>query len=147
MKKTLAVVILLLLVVAIIVVMQYKKMEKEHFEVAKYNALDEEYNKQNLNGLDITTIINKAVNNNEKNNVEKENIDGIDFYKDNGTDSVIIEINMIINGKTYRMEQINSLGLDSFTEYFAEVKFDCTEVKYHEETGKVSYMLFNATQY
>ena len=147
MKKTLAVVILLLLVVAIIVVMQYKKIEKEHFEIAKYNALYEEYNKQNLNGLDITTIINKAVNNNEKNNVEKENIEGINFYKDNGRDSVIIEINMIINGKTYRMEQINSLGLESFTEYFAEVKFDCTDVKYHEETGKISYMLFNATQY
>ena len=60
MKKTLAVVILLLLVVAIVVVMQYKKIEKEHFEVAKYNALYEEYNKQNLNGLDITTIINNG---------------------------------------------------------------------------------------
>ena len=116
MKKTLAVVILLLLVVAIVVVMQYKKKEKEHFEVAKYNALYEEYNKQNLNGLDITTIIKKAVNKNEKNIVEKEIIEGINFYKDNGRDSVIIEINMIINGKTYRMEQINSLGLDSFTE-------------------------------
>ena len=45
------------------------------------------------------------------------------------------------------MEQINQLGIDSFTEYFAEVRFDCNKVKYHEETGKNSYMLFEATTY
>lgn len=147
MKKTLAVVFLLLVIVAIVVAMQYKKLETEQLEIAKYNALYEEYNVQGLNGLDITTIINKAVNNNEKNKVEKEDIEGISFYKDNGENSVIIEIKMIINGKTYRMEQISNLGLSSFTEYFAEVKFDCKEVKYHESTGKISYMLFEATQY
>ena len=45
------------------------------------------------------------------------------------------------------MEQINQLGIEAFTEYFAEVKFNCNEVKYHDETGKISYMLFEATTY
>ena len=147
MKKTLMVVLLILVIVAVVVVIKYQNIQKEKAEVLKYNALYEEYNTTALNGLDITTIINKAVNNNERNGVEKEESDGVKFYKDNGKDSVIIEIKMIINGKTYRMEQINQLGIDSFTEYFAEVKFDCTDVKYHESTGKISYMLFEAKEY
>ena len=56
-------------------------------------------------------------------------------------------IKMIIDGQVYRMEQINQLGIDSFTEYFAEVRFDCNKVKYHDETGKISYMWFEATTY
>lgn len=144
MKKTIAVILLLLVIASVVVVIQFKNIQKKEQEVLKYNMKFEEYNKTGLNGLDITTIINKAVNENEQNAVEKEE-NG--FYKDNGQNSILIDIKMIINGKTYRMEQINELGIGSFTEYFAEVSFDCKDVKYHEETGKISYMLFEATKY
>lgn len=144
MKKTVAIIVLILIILSIVCVVQYKNEQQRIQEVLKYNLLYEEYNKTNLNGLDITTVINKVVNNNERNSVEKDE-DG--FYIDNGTDSIIVEVKMIIDGKIYRMEQINQLGIDAFTEYFAEVTFDCTEVKYHEESGKISYMLFEATTY
>lgn len=144
MKKTIAVVLLLLVIVSVVVVIQFQNAQKLEKEIQKYNMEYEEYNTTDLNGLDITTIINKAVNSNEKNEIAKEE-NG--FYIDNGQNSIIIEIKMIINGKTYRMEQINELGIGSFTEYFAEVNFDCTKVEYHKETGKISYMLFEATEY
>ena len=54
---------------------------------------------------------------------------------------------MIINGKTYPMERINNLGIDSFIEYFGVVSFKCTDIKYHEDSGKVSTMTFEATEY
>ena len=144
MKKTVFVVVLILIIISVIGVIQYKNEQQRIQEVLKYNLLYEEYNKTGLNGLDVTTIINKAVNNNERNSVEK---DENGFYKDNYSDSVIIEVKMIIDGEIYRMEQISQIGLDAFTEYFAEVTFDCKEVKYHEDTGKISYMLFEAKTY
>ncbi len=53
---------------------------------------------------------------------------------------------MIINGTTYRMERINNLGINSFTEYFGEVSFKCTGITYHEN-GKVASMTFEAKEY
>lgn len=144
MKKTVLFVVIILVILTVIGIVHYQNEQRRIQEILKYNLLYEEYNKEGLNGLDITTIINKAVNNNERNNVVK---DEKGLYIDNNTDSVIIEIKMIIDGEIYRMEQINQLGIDEFTEYFAEVVFNCNEVKYHEETGKISYMLFEATTY
>lgn len=53
---------------------------------------------------------------------------------------------MIINNTVYRMERINNLGMDSFTVYFGEVGFKCTEVKYHEN-GKIASLTFEAKDY
>lgn len=144
MKKTVLLVVVILVVLTIIGIFQYQNEQRRIQEILKYNLLYEEYNKDGLNGLDITTIINKAINNNERNSVEK---DKYGFYIDNKKNSVIIDVKMIIDGEIYRMEQINQLGIEDFTEYFAEVKFNCKEVKYHKETGKISYMLFEATTY
>ena len=144
MKKTVLLVVIILVVLTIIGIFHYQNEQRRIQEILKYNLLYEEYNKEGLNGLDITTIINKAINNNERNFVEK---DEYGFYIDNKKDSVIIDVKMIIDGEIYPMEQINQLGIEAFTEYFAEVKFNCNEVKYHDETGKISYMLFEATTY
>ena len=54
---------------------------------------------------------------------------------------------MIINETTYRMERINSLGMNSFVAYFGQVSFKCTDVKYHEKTGRISSMTFEAKEY
>ena len=89
MKKTIAVILLLLVIASVVVVIQFKNIQKKEQEVLKYNMKFEEYNKTGLNGLDITTIINKAVNENEQNAVEKEE-NG--FYKDNGQNSILIDI-------------------------------------------------------
>ena len=121
-----------------------KKIEQKKQEIAKFNLVYEEYNKDNLNGLDITTVINKAINNNEKFEIKK---DKNGLYISDEENSIKIFITMIINGKTYPMEQINSLGINSFIEYFGAIKFKCTNIKYHSKTGKISEMTFEATEY
>ena len=45
------------------------------------------------------------------------------------------------------MENINKLGMDSFTSYFGVIKFKCTNISYHEETSKIASMTFESTQY
>lgn len=143
MKKSLIYIIIILLVVGIIGFIQYKNFRQEKLEIAKFNLDYEEYNKDNLNGLDITTVINRATSNNEKNFVEKDS-DGL--YNLEDENCIEIYIKMIINNTVYRMERINSLGINSFTEYFGEVRFKCVEVTYHEN-GKIATMTFEAKEY
>ncbi len=112
-------------------------------EISKFNLNYEEYNKDNLNGLDITTLINRAVSNNEKNFVEK-NSEGL--YNLEDENSIEIYVKMLINGTTYKMEKINNLGIDSFTEYFGEVGFKCIDITYHKN-GKIASMTFEAKEY
>lgn len=123
--------------------MQYKNLQKQKLEIAKFNLDYEEYNKDNLNGLDITSIINRAISNNEKKFVEK---DENGLYNLNDENCIEIYVKMIINNTTYRMERIDSLGISSFTEYFGEVRFKCTDIKYHKN-GKISSMTFEAKEY
>ena len=144
MKKSYAIICLILISLVCFIFVNFKKIEQKKQEIAKFNLIYEEYNKDNLNGLDITTVINKAVNNNEKYEIPKDK-DGL--YISDDENSIKIYITMIINGKTYPMEQINSLGISSFIEYFGNINFKCTNIKYHSKTGKISEMVFEATEY
>lgn len=123
--------------------MQYKNLQKQKLEITKFNLNYEEYNKDNLNGLDITSLINRATSHNEKNFVEK---DENGLYNLDNENCIEIYVKMIINNTTYRMERINNLGINSFTEYFGEVSFKCIDVKYHKN-GKISSMTFEAKEY
>lgn len=143
MKKSLIILIIILLIGAIIAGVKYNDLKKEKLEIRRFNLNYEEYNKDNLNGLDITTLINRAISNNEKFGVEKneENL-----YNLEDENCIEIYIKMIINNTTYRMERINNLGIDSFIEYFGEVSFKCTDIKYHKN-GRIKSMTFEAKEY
>lgn len=144
MKKTIAVVLVILCVISIFAYFYIKNVQMEKREIEKFNAEYEYYNDENLNGLDITTLINKATSNNEKYEIEK---DENGLYNLDDENSVEIYITMIINETTYRMERISQLGTNAFVEYFGAVRFKCTNVEYHESTGRVASMTFEATEY
>lgn len=143
MKKIFALITLILVVISVVVVIKFQNFQKQKREIAKFNLEYEEYNKEKLNGLDITTVINKAINNNEKFKISK---DENGLYIEDDENSIKIFITMIINEKTYPMEKINALGMNSFVEYFGVVDFKCTDIKYHEKSGKISQMTFEATE-
>ena len=139
MKKILAALLVVILIAVIVIVVNLKNKEQQKLELEAYNLPYEEYNKDNLNGLDITSIINRVINHNEKLGIEK---DEKGKYIDDGDSS--IRIFVVIGENTYNMERINELGMESFIEYFGPITFRCEEIKYHEETGKVSEITFKA---
>ncbi len=144
MKKNLLIIFVILIIILIIIGVNFHNMQMKRKEVSKFNLQYEEYNADNLNGLDITTVINKAVNNNEKYEIPKDE-EGLYILDDQN--SIEIYIKMIINNTTYKMERINNLGMNSFIEYFGVVGFKCTDVSYHKKTGKIASMTFEATEY
>ena len=87
----------------------------------------------------MTTIINKAVDNNKNNDVPK---DDKGKYINNNTNSIQIQIKMLDNEKIYAMETLYHGGMDKFVQYYNEIKFKCTNIEYHTVTNKVKYMLF-----
>ncbi len=108
-------------------------------EAQKANLEFENYLNQEVYGNDLATVINRAVDSNSKNEVEKNN-KGI--YQDNGTNSINIEIKFIDNDTIYKMEKIYNNGIQNFIAYYNRIKFKCTKIEYHSSTNKVKYMLF-----
>lgn len=144
MKKFYAILVLVFCIVVLVIVVNFNNYQKNQRQISNFNREFEEYNKEDVPGVDITTLINKAISNNEKYGVQK---DENGLYINDGKNSIQIYITMIINGQTYPMENINKLGMDSFTSYFGVIKFRCTNISYHEETSKIASMTFESTQY
>lgn len=113
---------------------------KANFNITKKANLEfESYLNQEIYGNDLATVINRAINNNAQNEIEK-NSKGI--YKDNGTNSINIEIKFTDNDTKYQMEILYNDGIQKFISYYNRIKFKCINIKYHESTNKVKYMLF-----
>lgn len=113
---------------------------KSEYRITKKSNLEfEKYLNEKVYGTDLATIINRAVDNNEKNEVQKDNKS---IYLDNNTNSINIEIKMIDNDTIYRMENIYNKGIQNFINYYGNIKFKCVDIKYHNTTNKVKYMLF-----
>jgi len=110
----------------------YNTLKKENLEFEKY------LNKE-IYGTQLATIINKAINNNEINEIEK---DEKDIYLDNNENSINIEIKMTDNDVIYKMETIYNGKINNFVNYYGDIKFKCVEIKHHSSTNKVQYMLF-----
>ena len=105
----------------------------------KENAKFEMYKDKEIQGIELTTIINKAIDSNEKNTISKDN-EG--KYIDNGKDSINIDIKFIDDDVIYNIEKIYDKGTDNFLQYYRYIMFKCNEVRYHSSTGKIKYMLF-----
>lgn len=144
MKKTLLIICILFLIIMLILFANLRQVQRQNRELQKFNSEYEFYNREGLCGVDITTVINKAVDNNEKYEVEK---DENGYYIPNEENSIKIHIKLINNEKTYEMERIKEIGLESFVEFFGEVDFKCTDIEYHEKSGKISKMTFESLEY
>ena len=142
MKKSVIFIITLLFIVVIFSITSYNKMKVEKSNIIKFNQEYEKYNRQDLNGLDIITLINRATSNNEKYGIKK-NGDNI-YILDN---EFSIEIYIIFDDVSYPMERINNSGSNSFIKLFADVIFKCTDIKYHKKNGRIASLYFEAIDY
>lgn len=108
----------------------------------KANLEFEQYLNQEVMGTDLASVINRAIDNNVRNNVEKDN-KGI--YQNNGSNSINIEIKIIDDDNIYNMEKLYNAGIQNFVRYYGDIKFECIKIDYHQESNKVKYMLFEQT--
>lgn len=137
MKKMIIFFAIVIIIICIIFGL-YINYKANYNRAKKQNLEFEKYYKKEIYGTDLATIINRAVNSNEKNKVQKNN-KGI--YQNNEENSINIEIKMLDNDSIYKMETIYKGGIQNFVKYYSNIKFKCMKIEYHN-TNKVKYMFF-----
>lgn len=141
MKKIAIFFIITILIVCAIFAM-YISYKANYNMSKKSNLAFEKYLNEEVYGTDLATVINRAVDRNEKNEVTKNN-KGI--YQNNDENSIKIEIKMLDDDSVYKMEKFYNDGIQNFINYYGNIKFKCTDIKYHSATNQVKYMLFEQT--
>ena len=133
--------IFFLIVIIIIVGISYMYLNyKANYNLAKNeNRQFDSYYEQEILGSELTSIINKAVDYNNNNEVEKDHKGN---FVNNDHNSIQIDIKMLDNDKTYSMETFYNGGMWQFVQYYDQITFKCTKIEYHKSTNRVKYMLF-----
>ena len=93
----------------------------------------------NISGIDLTTLMNKAIDNNEQIGLEKQE-DGA--YVLNNENSIEILVQVQPDGNYYLMEAFIVSGMRNFTLLYGQNEFKCEKIEYHEN-GKISKMIFS----
>ena len=135
--KKLAIFFLIMIIIIVGISYIYLNYKANYYQAKKENNQFESYYKQEFYGAEIATIVNKAVDNNLVNQVQKDNIGK---FIENDTSSIKIDIKFLDNDKVYDMETLYSGGMDKFVQYYNTIKFKCTKLEYHNINGKVKYM-------
>lgn len=140
MKKILFFIFTFVILTVIFVYSKYENFKYENFKIKKNNLDYEVYLNKQVYGNEITTLINKAVDNNEKNEVKK---DEKGFYIQDEENSIKIQIKIIDLEKdmVYDMESFYNNNMDMFTKLYSSILFECTKINYNK-FGKVNYILF-----
>ena len=143
MEKNLIIMLILFVIIlgaATIWIVDLQQTEKQ---VLQFNKTFEDYKDKISLGSEVATLINKAIDNNEKNQINK-NDKGI--YQDDGKYSVQVFIRLEKDGDLFSMERINALKITEFVKNFSLQDFKCTGIEYHKETKRVSKIYFEAIE-
>ena len=133
--------IFFIIIIAIISTISYIYLKYIAYNktVQKENAVFEVYKDQEIPGSELASLINRAVDYNKKNEIQK---DKNGKYIDNNSNSINIDVKFIDDDVIYNIEKIYNNGISKFMFYYRDITFLCKEVEYHSSTGKIKYMKF-----
>mgnify|MGYP004579644513 CR=1 FL=1 len=124
--KKLAIFFLIIIAIVSTILYIYLNNTVINKNAQKENYKFEVYAKQEIYGSELTTLINKAIDYNEKNKDDELNID----------------IKFLDNDTTYNIIKIYNKGTNEFYSYYKDIKFKNTEIQYYKTNKKIKYMLF-----
>lgn len=139
MKQTLLIILAIFFIIICLLSSMIINVQSQKNEIIRANKVYENYLNKEIPGNELATLIGKVVNENEKNNVTK-NDKG--YYIDNNKNSIRIDLKMTTIDKTYPMEEIHNNEIAKFVQNFNFIKFKCTDIEYHQKTGRVSRLVF-----
>ncbi|MNT44475.1 hypothetical protein D3C72_1810040 [compost metagenome] len=138
MKKIVFFVVIIIVIVSSIFV-THSYYQSTLRELKKENSkFDYCYNNE-ITGTDVATLINKAIDSNSINDVQK---DSNNKYIQNDQNSIVITIHMLDTDTVYDMESIYLNDITKFLEFYGSIKFKCSNVEYHDKTKKVKSLYF-----
>ena len=139
MKKYVLIIITIVLVIVAIIAYKVYEYRVTQNDVVSNNKVYNGYYEKEVLGTDVATLINKAMDSNKNNSVEK---DEKGYYINNEKNSINIDIKFKDLDEPISMERIDKLDSVKFVQNFGGFSFKCTKIEYHEKTGNVKYMYF-----
>ena len=139
MKKGITVIVIITIIALLLIGYIFSITKQNNDKIKSHNSTFEKYLGKELYGSDISTIINKAIDINEKNKIEKDK-DG--KYIENDMNSIKINLKMKDNDNIYAMETIYKNKIEEFMKYYGPIKFKCTNIEYHQKTKMIKKMIF-----
>ena len=139
MKRTLLIPLVICFIMICITCIFLINLKIQSQEIKRENAEFEIFLNKEVLGTDVASLISKAVDKNEKNNIQK---DDRKYYINNDENSIKIDLKMTTIEKTYPMEEIYNNNITEFVKNFNSIKFKCTSIEYHKKTGKISRITF-----
>ena len=139
MKKVIIGIIIVVIVIIAFFYTWYNKKIVELNSLKEFNSEFEGYLDREITGVDLTTIMNKAIENNNQYKIEK-NSDGT--YKENSKNSIEILVKPTKDGKFYPMEAYEKIGIKEFTKNFGVISFKSTKIEHHKN-GRISKIYFD----
>ena len=136
MKKYIILAIIVIMAVTAIGYLNYISVSKA---TSNSNKNYENLLNKTITGTEFATYINKIIDKNTKNSVEK---DSKGYYINNNENSIIVEIKFKDSDNIFRIEQISNNGIEKFINLYANLNFKCTKIEYHKKTKLISYMYF-----
>ncbi len=137
MKKNLLYILVIFIIVIAIILVHISDKNSKRNEIAKFNVQYEQYFGHTIYGSDVLTMINKAIDNNQENNIPR---DENNYYIDDDKSSVKIELVLLskndeneVEEKTYSMETLEKAGLSGFITNFNLTPFECSNVEYNSQ--------------
>lgn len=140
MKKSIFIVLAILFIIAIVICLYIYNVKKIENVAIKHNKQYEEYCNKKILGTELISLINKAIDYNENNSVEKQ--ENTIYYINNNTNSIQITVKFLDNDKIIKMENIAEKQTENFIKFFATATFKCNDIKYHKQTKNVQSMYF-----
>ena len=139
MRQSFLLILALFFIIICIVSLNLINIQNEKKEIARKNKKYEKYLNKEIIGTDIATLISKVTDSNERNGVLKDEKGN---YINNEKNSIKIDLKMITINKTFPMETIYNNQIINFVQNFNTIKFKCTNIEYHKNTGLVSKIVF-----
>ena len=104
MKKSIFIVLAILFIIAIVICLYIYNVKKIENVAIKHNKQYEEYCNKEILGTELISLINKAIDYNEKNSVEKQ--ENTIYYINNNTNSIQITVKFLDNDKIIKKTSI-----------------------------------------
>ena len=142
MKKILIIIIVAVITAVAVFTGKYIEYSKQKTQITKINNEFLAYQKSIVKINKIVTLMNRAIDLNNKNKIEK---DENGFYKENNTNSIKVYLKVKSSDSKMEMEKLmldDKAGVEKVEYAFSDLIFEMTDVEYHQKTGQVKSITF-----
>ena len=140
MKKYILIILMIVLISLLIIGYSFYNYNQAQAFYKKINEDYASYYNKEVVGTTLISIINRTININEKNSIDKDENDI--YYLDNNENSIKLYVKFSESDRIIPMEDIAEKETENFVQFYGTATFKCTTIEYHKKTNNVKSLYF-----